>query len=57
MTAGKAIFTIITLVLFPFFGFLIMGWPGIIAGIVLWLIAAGSIGITKDIEKAAESKE
>ena len=51
----KAFLGIISFIAFAFFGFLVGEWVGLFVGIILWLIGAGSIGLTQDITDAGEA--
>lgn len=45
----------VTLLIFVFVGYLFGGWIGVAAGIFFWMVALGSIGLTKDVMDAGEA--
>jgi len=48
------VFGIVTFIAFAFIGFLMWGWTGLVIGIFLWLVGAGSIGLSRDISDSGE---
>lgn len=50
----KVGFGVVTFTIFAFIGFVMHGWAGLVAGIFLWSVGAGSIGLSQDISVAGE---
>ena len=58
MSNLKAILMLISLVACLYLGYVVMqAWWGIVIGLLAWLIAVGSTGITKDIEQIAKKNK
>jgi len=51
----KTGFGITTLIAFIFIGYVVGSWIGLFVAIFLWLVAAGSIGLSQDISDAGEA--